>query len=40
MQREVWQQTPSHDQQVTIFKQTVQDLIKLLGKSQIIIKVR
>ncbi|WP_319420456.1 glutathione S-transferase family protein [Pleurocapsa sp. FMAR1] len=38
MQREVWQQTQPNDEQVTIFKQTVQQLIKL-SKKEIVAKV-
>ncbi|MGL5941028.1 MAG: glutathione S-transferase family protein [Waterburya sp.] len=40
MQREVWQQTQPNDEQVEIFKQTVQELIKLQSKNQIISKVK
>ena len=39
MQREVWQQTQPNDEQVEIFKQTVQGLIQLQGKNQIISKI-
>ena len=39
MQREVWQQTQPDDKQITIFKQTVQQLIESKGQSQIIQKV-
>ncbi|MEY4517793.1 MAG: hypothetical protein RLZZ499_392 [Cyanobacteriota bacterium] len=39
MQRQVWQQTQPDDQQVAIFKQTVQKLIQLQGKEQIVSKV-
>lgn len=39
MQREVWQQTQPNDEQVAIFKQTVQKLIQLQGKNQIVSKV-
>ena len=40
MQREVWQQTQPNDEQIEIFKQTVQELIKLQSKNQIISKVK
>lgn len=40
MQREVWQQTQPNDEQVAIFKQTVQKLIKSQGKTQIINKIK
>ena len=39
MQREAWQQTQPNDEQVAIFKQTVQKLIDSRGKAQIIRKV-
>jgi glutathione S-transferase len=39
MQREVWQQTQPNKQQIEIFKQTVQELIKSQGKTQIISKI-
>jgi glutathione S-transferase len=39
MEREVWQQTQPNDEQVAIFKQTVQKLIQLQGKNQIVSKV-
>jgi glutathione S-transferase len=39
MIREIWQQTQPNDQQVAIFKQTVQELIELRGKNQIITKI-
>lgn len=38
MQRSVWQQTQPDDEQIEIFKQTVQELIKLQGKNQIVSK--
>ncbi|MEY4518022.1 MAG: hypothetical protein RLZZ499_621 [Cyanobacteriota bacterium] len=40
MEREVWQQTQPNDEQIEIFKQTVQELIKLQSKNQIISKVK
>ena len=39
MQREVWQQTQPDDEQIFIFKQTVQQLIESKGQSQIIQKI-
>ena len=39
MQREVWQQTQPNDEQMEIFKQTVQALIKSRGKNSIIKKL-
>lgn len=36
MEREVWQQTQPNDEQLEIFKQTVEELIKSQGKTQII----
>ena len=39
MQRQVWQQTQPNDEQVAIFKQTVQGLIQLQGKNKIISKI-
>ncbi|PSB10523.1 glutathione S-transferase family protein [Pleurocapsa sp. CCALA 161] len=39
MQRQVWQQTQPNDRQLAIFKQTVQELIQLQGKNQIISKI-
>jgi glutathione S-transferase len=39
MEREIWQQTQPNDEQVAIFKQTVQKLIQLQGKNQIVSKV-
>ncbi len=40
MERKIWQQTQLNDEQIEIFKQTVQELIKLQGKNQIISKVK
>lgn len=40
MQREVWQQTQPNDEQIEMFKQTVQELIKLQGENQIISKLK
>ena len=40
MQRETWQQTQPNDEQVVIFKQTVQKLIDSQGQAQIIHKVK
>jgi glutathione S-transferase len=40
MQRKIWQQTQPNDQQLEIFKQTVQELVKSQGKNQIINKVK
>ena len=40
MQRKVWQQTQPNDEQVEIFKQTVQKLIESKGQSQIVRKVK
>jgi hypothetical protein len=40
MEREAWQQTQPNDEQIEIFKQTVQELIKLQSKNQIISKVK
>lgn len=39
MQRQVWQQTQPNEEQVAIFKQTVQGLIQLQGKNKIISKI-
>jgi glutathione S-transferase len=39
MEREIWQQTQPNDQQVAIFKLTVQELIQSQGKNQIISKI-
>lgn len=39
MAREIWQQTQPSDEQVVMFKQTVQELIELRGKNQIITKI-
>lgn len=39
MQRPVWQQTQPNDEQVAVFKQTVQKLIQLQGKNQILSKI-
>jgi glutathione S-transferase len=39
MQREVWQRTQPNEQQMEIFKQTVQELIKSQSKTQIISKI-
>ena len=39
MEREIWQQTQPNDEQVVIFKQTVQKLIETKGQAQIIHKV-
>lgn len=39
MQRQVWQQTQPNDEQVAIFKQTVQKLIESQGQTQIISKI-
>ncbi len=39
MQRQIWQQIQPNDEQVAIFKQTVQKLIQLQGKNQIVNKV-
>ncbi|MEY2857476.1 MAG: hypothetical protein RLZZ74_1788 [Cyanobacteriota bacterium] len=39
MAREIWQQTQPNDQQVAMFKQTVQELIESRGKNQIITKI-
>ena len=40
MQRKAWQQTQPNDEQVAIFKQTVQKLIKSEGQKQVITRVR
>ena len=40
MQREVWQQTQPNDEQVAIFKQTVQKLIESQGQAQVVDKVK
>jgi glutathione S-transferase len=40
MEREIWQQTQPNDEQVVIFKQTVQKLIESQGKTQIINKIK
>ena len=40
MQREVWQQTQPNDEQVKIFKQTVQKLIESQGQAQVIHQVK
>ncbi|WP_019508379.1 glutathione S-transferase family protein [Pleurocapsa sp. PCC 7319] len=40
MEREVWQTTQPNDEQIAIFKQTVQKLVKLKGQNQIIDKVK
>ncbi len=40
MQREVWQQTQPNDEQVEIFKQTVQKLIESQGQAQVIYQVK
>ena len=40
MQREIWQRTQPNDEQVAIFKQTVQKLIELKGKNQIVSKIK
>ena len=40
MERKVWQQTQPNDEQIAIFKQTVQKLVKLKGQNQIIDKVK
>lgn len=40
MEREVWQQTQPNDEEVAIFKQTVQKLIQLQGKEQIISQIK
>ena len=39
MQRKVWQQTQPNEEQIVIFKQTVQQLIKLKGQKQIVSKL-
>lgn len=39
MERPVWQQTQPNDEQVAVFKHTVQELIKFQGKTQIISKI-
>jgi glutathione S-transferase len=39
MARQVWQQTQPNDEQVAMFKQTVQELIELCGKNQIMTKI-
>ena len=39
MQRQVWQQTQPNDEQVAMFKQTVQKLIESQGEAQIVRKV-
>jgi glutathione S-transferase len=39
MARLVWQQTQPNDEQINIFKQTVQELITLPGKNQIVTKI-
>jgi glutathione S-transferase len=39
MERQVWQQTQPNNEQVAMFKQTVQELIELRGKNQIITKI-
>ncbi len=39
MQRQVWQQTQPNDEQVAIFKHTVQEIIQSPGKNQIISKI-
>ena len=40
MQRKVWQETQPNDEQVAIFKQTVQKLIESKGQKQIVRKVK
>ena len=40
MQRQAWQQTQPNDEQVAIFKQTVQKLIESKGQEQIVCKVK
>jgi glutathione S-transferase len=40
MQKQVWQQTQPNDEQMAIFKQTVQELIELQGRTQIISKIK
>ena len=40
MQREAWQQTQPNNEQVAIFKQTVQKLIESQGKSQMIDRIK
>ena len=40
MQREAWQQTQPNNEQVAMFKQTVQKLIESKGQSQIVSKVK
>ena len=40
MQREAWQQTQPSDEQIAIFKQTVQRLIESRGQAQVIGKVK
>ena len=40
IQREAWQQTQPNDEQVAIFKQTVQKLVESEGKSQVVSKVK
>ena len=39
MQRKVWQQTQPNDEEIEIFKQTVQKLVRSHGKTEIIRKV-
>ena len=40
MQRKVWQQTQPNEEQIVIFKQRVQELIKLKGQQQIVSKLK
>ena len=40
MRREAWKQTQPNDEQVAIFKQTVQKLIESQGQAQVIYKVK
>ena len=40
MQREAWQQTQPNDEQVAIFKQTVQKLIESEGQKQVVSRVK
>ncbi len=40
MQRKAWQQTQPSDEQVAIFKQTVQKLIESQGKAQVVHQVK
>ena len=40
MQRKAWQKTQPNDQQVEIFKQTVEKLIKSQGQAQVIHRVK